>query len=120
MNHNYCIMNLFKYIILLQSNSSNVYCLKNNNFNGSRSIIFYNTRVISFYKKDGSLFTVSYTNDSNNISSSSIFRIMNIHDSCVSLLILNKDDDSYYSTNQHITIDISTIGAIRCIVDTDI
>ena len=104
MRNNHCIENLLKYILLLQNNSLNK-C----NTNLGSSISTYNTRVISLYKKDGTLYT---------INNSSIFRINNIDNNSLLLLILDNNNGNYTSTNQYITIDISCICAVRCIEDT--
>ena len=104
MKNNHCIENLLKYIDLLQNNSLN----RCDNRLGL-SISTYNTRVISLYKRDGSLFI---------FNNSSLFRIMDIRDNRVLILLLNYDNGIYSSTNQFITIDISSISCIRCIEDT--
>lgn len=107
MNNN-CITNLLRYICLLQDNSMSN-CLNNNScdrpFLGINNSICYNTRIISIYRKDGSLFT---------INNNSFFRVMNVTNNCCKLLILN---NSYQSTNEFIEINISCIGAVRCISD---
>lgn len=113
MNFNNCISNLLKYIFLLQSNSIN------SNFNGcdkpylgpSNSLECYNTRVISLYRKDGSIFSVN---------NNSFFRIMNVSNDSVTLLVLSNNDNNYLSTNQFITLKINCICAVRCITDTTI
>ena len=119
MNSNNCIGNLLKYIYLLQSNSTSS-CLKEDctkpYLGPTISLECYNTRVISLYKKDGTLFTVQY---GDNLSSST-FRIMNIYNDTVTLLVLSNSDDIYSSTNQFITVNINCICAVRCIVDTSI
>ena len=112
MNNN-CITNLLKYISLLQTNSisncDNVNsCSKP--FLGDISSSCYNTRVISLYKRDGSLFTTVYNN-----TTSSVFRIMSITGNCCTLLILTPTN--YQSTNQFITLDLNCICAVRCIED---
>ena len=99
MKKNYCIENLLRYINLLQINSSNK-CK-----NSLNSSISYNTRVISLYKKDGSLFI---------FNNSYLFRIMDMDDNKITLLLLNND---YSSTNQYVTVDISCIYCVRCLED---
>lgn len=121
MSTNYCMLNLLKVINLLQKNSEN-YCFSNhrcdypflgNNYSG----LFYNTRVLSFYKKDGSLFSTNYFDNNSNIQSSSFFRLMNVDENSVTLLILSFNGTNYTSTNQFLTIDLKCICAIRCIDD---
>lgn len=117
MKNNNCILNLLKLIVLLQNNSSDRY---NFDFGCSKpylgpnlNTICYNTRVISLYTKDGSLFSAPY-GDGNE---SNYFRINNIDNDCVTLLILRRDGDTYFSTNEKIIININCICAIRCITD---
>lgn len=113
MNSNYCITNLLKVISLLQNNSVSTNCFDDYCTKPFLPVPSYNTRVISLYKKDGTLYTAFYHD-----VSSSFFRIMNVHDHCCTLLILMREDHSYSSTNQTITIQISCIGAISCVEDT--
>ena len=115
MNHNNCMHNLIKFICLLQDNSTNHFCQSNCEKPFLGPIMnppCYDTRVVSFYRKDGSLFT---TNIENNTYS--YFRIMSITNTCCKLLALQKENNTYSSTNQIITLDIHCIGAICCIQD---
>ena len=72
---------------------------------------------LSFYKRDGSLFSTNYFDNNSSIQSSSVFRLMNIDDDSVTLLILSFDGTNYSSTNQFLTIDLKCICAIQCIDD---
>ena len=120
MSNNRCILHFMRYIHLLQMNSSNKqifnsFCDKNYlgpilpNYN-------FNTRVISIYDKNGNLFHSSYISN-NIILESQFFRIMSFSDYYCTLLILQNDNGNFSSTNQFITVDISSIAAIRCIQD---
>ena len=116
---NSCIRNLLRLILLLQKNSVSNNCL---DFGCSRSylgplfnFICYNTRVITLYRKDGSLLTVPYSN-----SESSYFRVNDINDNCVTLLILRRDNDNFYSTRETIIVNINCICAVKCISDVSI
>ena len=59
MENNYCLHNLLKLICLLQDNSTSACFFQNEcqkPFLGPTTINpYYNTRVVSFYKKDGTL-----------------------------------------------------------------
>ena len=116
MENNYCIYNLLKLICLLQENSTSACSFQNEcqkPFLGPTTVNpYYNTRVVSFYKKDGTLFTTDIDGNT-----SSYFRIMNVENNSVTLLILINNDNTYTTTNQLITINISCICAIRCIED---
>ena len=117
MKNNNCILNLLKLIILLQNNSSDRYSCDSScskpYLGPSLNCICYNTRVITLYTKDGSLFTAPY----NSSNESSYFRVNNIDNNCVTLLILRRDGDSFFSTNEKITVNINCICAIKCITD---
>lgn len=117
---NTCILNLLKYIYLLQNNSicrENEGCSKP--FLGPTiSNTCYNTRVISLYKKDGSIFSVEYTDSEGVIQTSSLFRITDITNESVTLLILSVNENTYSSTNRYITVNTNCICAVRCITDT--
>lgn len=121
MDSNQCIKNLLKLIHLLQKNSLNKCCLEDGctkPFLGPTiDNICYNTRVITLYKKDGTIFTTNYFDDENTLQTSSFFRVEKVNDNCVTLLILNEENGSYFSTNQCITVRIKCICAIKCISD---
>ena len=117
---NRCIKNILKLICLLQNNSSspcnNEDCTRpclGPNING----ICYNTRVISLYTKNGTLFTTTYINSDNVEVTSSVFKVISVDNNVATLLILNDNNGEYLSTNNFITININCICAIRCIVD---
>lgn len=120
MKSNKCIRNLLKLINLLQNNSINN-CSMNDGctkpFLGpSINNICYNTRVITLYKKNGDIFSTTYNNNDVYVSSS-FFRVNNLTDDCVTLLILEESEGNYYSTGQFITLNIGCICAIKCIDD---
>lgn len=119
MENNNCIKNLLKFILLLQNNSSDKI---NDCFGCDKPFlgptinkVCYNTRVITLYSKDGTIFTVPY---GDSISESSYFRIKQINDNCCTLLILRKENDEFYSTGQTIVINVNCICAVKCIKDT--
>lgn len=111
MKNNNCLLNLLKLICLLQDNSLNDSFPSNceKQFLGPQLNNCYDTRVISLYQKNGSLFSININNNMY-----SYFRVMSIEDNCCKLLVLNND---YSSTSQFITIHINCIAAIRCIQD---
>lgn len=109
-----CIGNLLRYIFLLQNNSTNK-CITDGcdkpYLGPTNSFICYNTRVISLYRKDGSLFSVG---------GNTTFRIMDISNNTITLLALSNNENIYSSTNQFTTININCICCVRCITDTTI
>lgn len=120
METNNCIKNLLKLICVLQNNSKNLTCLDEGctkPFLGpSVTDICYNTRVITLYNKQGTLFSANYF-DNDVINSSSIFRVLNVTDDCCTLLILNNIDGEFFSTKQSITVKLSCICAVKCLED---
>ena len=110
MSTNYCIKNILKVICLLQKNSVN---------NHSNQHLCFNTRVLSFYLNDGTLYSTSYLNTNKNYISS-LFRVMEVHDNYCKVLILEQNGSTYSSTKRFLTIDLKCIGAIRCILDVNI
>ena len=116
MKNNNCIKNLLRLILLLQRNSVSSNCLESGcsraYLGPSFNLICYNTRVITLYRKDGSLLTVPYTN-----GESSYFRVNDISDDCITLLILRRDNDNFYSTRETVTVNVNCICAVKCISD---
>lgn len=119
MKNNDCIQNLLKVIDLLQRNSSNKFCSEEGcarpYLGPTASLQCYNTRPISFYTKDGSLFIFS-----NDTITSSFFRVEKVKNGCVVLRVLTLTDGTYTSTNEFITVPTRCICVIRCFEDTSI
>lgn len=120
MKINRCIKNLLTFINVLQENSVNQLCLDDccsKTFLGpTNNPICYNTRVITLYNCQGTLFSTNFSLN-NELLTSSTFRIQDIHDDCCTLLILNSNNGTYSSTGQYITIDLSCVCAIKCLGD---
>lgn len=82
--------------------------------------IAYNTRPIQLYNSYTALpWAFSYSIDGAS-GESSILRVEALDQSTVTVRVLIYDatNDSYTNTNQFVTINTSTIGAIRCLADT--
>lgn len=114
MRNNNCILNLLKVIDLLQRNSANHHVLEEGcarPFLGAfdNNLICYNTRPISLYTKDGSVFSFLDT---------TFFRIERVKDNCVTLQALKTCDDGYIATREFITIDTNCFCVVRCFPDT--
>lgn len=86
----------------------------------STNLINYNTRPIQLYNKyTAQPWSFEYTN--NGISgTSNTFRVEDIEQNSVTvrLLAYNQETLEYTNTNNYVTIDLSTVGAIRCFSDT--
>ena len=79
------------------------------------SLNTYNTRPIILYNRYTALpwsFTISDDGQTTNI-----FRIEEIEQCSVTIRLLKYENNIYTNTNQFVTIDLSTIGAIRCLSD---
>lgn len=120
MKINSCIKNLLKLILVLQNNSVNISCGSNDcckPFLGpSLSTDCYNTRVVTLYTKDGSLFNGTF-DDENVTSESPYFRIQDIQDNCCTLMVLNYVNESFIPTRRTVVINIGCICAVKCIDD---
>ena len=82
--------------------------------------ICYNTRPITLYNCcNGSSWEFPYTLI-DITSFSSVFRIEALDDCCATfrILYLNTETNQYTSTNEFFTIDLSCVGAIKCLPDT--
>ncbi len=123
MNKN-CLKDILKVINVLQNNASDD-CEENNSctrpFLGNfPEIVCFNTRLVTFYRCDNSLITLPYTLD-DTLSTTTIFRIQNVSDNAVTVLLLQDNGDgTYTNTNTFATINLGCICAIRCIGDTTI
>ena len=82
------------------------------------SNVCYNTRPVRLYNCGTQPWSFTYTvNDTE--STSDILRIENVDDGCCVLRILYLDTDTneYVATSQFVTIDLSCVGAVRCLPD---
>lgn len=80
----------------------------------------YNTRPIQIYNRYTALpWSFTYTSGETT-GDSNIFRIEDVEQNSVVLRLLGTDATTgdYINTNQFVTVDLSTIGAIRCFADT--
>ncbi len=113
MSENRCINNLLKLICLLQENSVNDTCKDSSctrpYLGPVYDCICYNTRPISIYIKDGSLFTINTLD-----GDASVFRIEKVNDGCVTLRALINNNGTYLSTNSFVTVNINCICVVRC------
>lgn len=86
----------------------------------SSTTLSYNTRPVRLFNRyTATPWTFSYVSDTTT-GTTNVFRIEDV-DQCsvtVRLLILDEATSTYTNTNQFVTIDISSIGAIRCLADT--
>ena len=128
MNNNECccLGKLLKVIDILQKNANGSDCFDESctrpYLGSSPNIICFNTRPVTFYTRNGSLFTTSYSIDGSSYTSST-FRVENVDKCCVKCRILRKNPDSsdvnraFIATNEFITINLDCICAISCLDD---
>lgn len=76
----------------------------------------YNTRPIMFYLCNNNPLEIEYLNNGVT-STSNIFRIEGINNSCVTVRLLNNNEGTITSTNETATINMNCIAAIRCLSD---
>ena len=116
-----CISDIIKKILILQKKEFDCdnYVGCDKPFLGPTiPTVTYNTRPIILYTNNGTPWTFEYSLDDTNISTSNVLRIEGLDDCCVTCRILYPNNGGYSSTNQFITIDLNSCGAIRCLNDT--
>ena len=120
MNNENCLANILQVINILQNSAQKLECTNGctKPFLGETNNTCYNTRLVTLYRCDNSLVTLPYTQNGTE-SETTIFRIMNVTNNSVNvLLIQDNDDGTYTNTNTYATINLDCICAIRCIGDT--
>ncbi len=76
----------------------------------------YNTRIVNIYLFNGKILEENYLYNGS-LNTSSFYRIENINNGFVKLLLLRPFNGNYYSTREYITISLNCIGALKCIQD---
>jgi hypothetical protein len=115
------ITEIIRRILLLQRQdleNDNISC--DRPFLGPLNILTYNTRPIQLYNKyTASPWEFTYTLN-NETQTTNIFRVESLEQDCVTLRLLSYDQTTseYSNTNQFVTLDLTTVGAIRCLPDT--
>lgn len=116
-----CISDIIKKIMILQKKDFDCdnYIGCDKPFLGPTiPIVTYNTRPINlFISSTGTPWTFDYTIDGTT-ASSNVLRVESMDECCVTCRILYPTEDGYSSTNQFVTIDLNSCGAIRCLNDT--
>lgn len=123
-SNNCCISDVLRKIVLLQQKDFNNECFTgcNKPFLGpTPTSICYNTRPIMLYNCcTGTPWSFTYTTTEGE-ATSDVFRVETIDDCCCTCRILAEaPDDTYTSTNEFVTIDLSCVGAVRCLPDISI
>ncbi len=121
-----CLGKLLKVIDILQRNAGGSDCFDESctrpYLGSSPNIICFNTRPVTFYTRNGNIFSTTYTlNGTTNTSS--VFRVECVDDCCVKCRILRVNPDTtdmnriYLSTNEFITINLDCICVVSCLDD---
>lgn len=76
----------------------------------------YNTRIVNIYFCNGKVLTGNYFYNGN-LNTSTFYRIEDIDNGCIKLLLLRPYNGAFYSTHEYITISLNCIGALKCIQD---
>ena len=121
--NNNCVGDLLRRIVLLQRQDcdSTIPSGCDRPFLGpTRTIDCYNTRPISLYNCcTGELWSFTYTSGGVDVVSS-IFRVEAVNDNCCTVRILaeNTETGTYTNTNEFVTVNLTCVGAVRCLADT--
>ena len=128
-----CISDILKKIVKLQKHS----CCENELLDCSYPCLGWqcegmmcNTRPITFYNNDGSLFDVAIDETEPDVRSS-VFRVEKVNDNCATLRVLRflplNGNDTYdylnpsiLATNKFITVNVNCFCAIKCLNDVNV
>ncbi len=125
-----CFAKILKVIHILQKNASGQDCFDESCtrpfLGGTPDIVCFNTRPVTFYLSDASLFEATYqstTEEGTPVTlTSSTFRVEKVEGCCALLRILAPatsptTTSPYTATNQFITLNLNCICALRCLDD---
>lgn len=129
-NENCCFAKILKVIDLLQRNAEKIddidkTCTKPF-LGGCPNMACFNTRPVTFYTCQNTLFTINYQVEENGTiatRSSSTFRVEKVDGCCVTLLILEDNpvttdpNRPFVSTGQYVTINLKCVGVLKCLPD---
>ncbi len=117
-NETCCLARILRVIDVLQKESTcgNVPEGCDRPFLGMNGSLVYNTRPVTLYSKNGSLFTANYYVD-NVLTTSSVFRVEDVNDCCATLRILAPSGDTFTSTGEFITVNLKCFSIVRCLTD---
>ena len=124
-NFNNCLARILNVIKILQDNATKINCDDlscTKPFLGTNTnMLCFNTRPIMLYLCNNSSVTLNYINSDGLDATTNVFRVENVTDDSVSVLLLEEstvgDVTTYTSTNTYATINLDCICAIRCLPD---
>lgn len=121
-----CIAKILNVINVLQNNADKIECQDNTcsrpYLGPSNNVLCFNTRPIMLYRCDNTPITLNYVDQNNTNQTTNVFRVENVSDDSVTVLLLNEasvgNATTYTSTNTYATINLGCVCAIRCLQDT--
>lgn len=128
-NEECCIANILKVIVTLQNRSDKLECFAegcDRPFLGPTLTTFcFNTRPVELYRCcDGGLWEFPFTLNGTT-GTSSVFRVENVEGCCCTVRVLAPNPDTatadtlpYVGTDSFVTLNLSCVGALRCLPDT--
>ena len=117
-NESCCLAKILKVIDILQKKQKGDVCFDTGCtkpiFGPVLNVVCYNTRPVTLYNKDNSLFTVNYDGGSSNI-----FRVEDVDGCCAKLAVLsfNSDENTYSRTGRYVTVNLKCFCAVKCLDD---
>lgn len=129
MNNNSCCINdILKVINVLQNQAEKIDDIQNTcdrpflSSTSATNTLFYNTRPITLYTSNNTLFEAPYTLNGT-AGTSNVFRVEKVTNSTATLRVLAPNPDTasnlpYVATDSFIIVNSSCICAIRCLTDT--
>ena len=121
-----CLARILNVIKVLQENAEKIDCNDNSctkPFLGiNTTILCFNTRPIMLYLCNNEPVTLNYTTLEGTTETTNVFRVENVTNDSVGVLLLEESTDTsgnttYTSTNTYATINLDGICAIRCLPD---
>lgn len=123
-NDTCCLAKILRVIDILQKNASDDICIEEGctkSYLGERAnLLCYNTRPITLYTKNNTLFTSTYELNGTT-GTSNVFRVENVNGCCATLRILAPSapgsDSPYQRTGSFVTVNLNCMCALKCLSD---
>ena len=127
-NKSCCINDILQVINVLQNNAEKLDDIPSScdrpflGFGNNTGMVVFNTRPITLYTSNNTLFEAPYTLNTTE-GTSNIFRVEKVGENSVTLRVLAPNEDAtstfpYVKTDSFLTVNSSCICAIRCLEDT--
>ena len=127
-NSSCCINDILRVINVLQDQAEKIDDISGTcdrpflGFGNSSNTFVYNTRPVTLYTSNNTLFEAPYTLNGTD-GTSSVFRVERVTDNTATLRVLAPNPDTtstfpYVSTDSFIIVNSSCVCAIQCLADT--